>query len=184
MDNMDVAKPGKAQNEEFLRLFLANQRAIYAYILSMVPSAADADDIMQDTATMMWDKFDDFKLGTNFGAWGVTIARYKIMEYHSKKKRNLDLVSGELLEQISQVASQKVMRMDDRLKALDQCLSKLNEKNRKLIHIRYHQGLTIKKIAEQLKRPAAGMYKVMSRLHESLSRCIALTLSAWGQGNE
>ena len=171
-------------NEEFLRLFLENQRTIYAYILSMVPRTADADDIMQETATKMLERLDDFEEGTNFGAWGVTIARYKILEYHNEKKRNMDLINKTLLEQINQVASKKVLNVDDRLKALEQCLTKLNGKNRMLLRIRYHEGLSVRKVAEKVKKPVAGMYKAMSRLHDSLSRCIAMTLAAWEQGNE
>ena len=183
MTDKDFSASEKDLNQEFLRLFLENQGAIYAFILSMVTRTSDADDIMQETATKMLERFEDFQRGSNFGAWGVTIARYKIMEYHNEKKRNFDLVNKKLLEQISHVASKKVLSMEDRLKALELCLSKLDKKNRGLIHRRYHQGFTIKKIAGELKKPVAGIYKVMSRLHVSLSRCITMTLSAWEQGN-
>jgi RNA polymerase sigma-70 factor (ECF subfamily) len=184
MDHSDSEKPDNPLNEDFLRLFLENQRTIYAYILSMAPCLTDADDIMQETAATMLARFAGFKRGTNFGAWGVTIARYKIMEYHNEKKRDLELMNKALLEQISQVASTKVLQMDDRLKALEQCLGNLNEQHRKLIHIRYHQGMSIKHIAEKFQKPAAAMYKKMSRLHESLSRCITMTLAAWEQNHE
>ncbi len=42
------------------------------------------DDVLQDTLAVMWKKFDNFKIGTDFVAWGKTIARYKIMN-HLKK---------------------------------------------------------------------------------------------------
>ena len=46
------------KNRLFLRLFLQNQRRLYAYILTLLPNRADADDVLQETSLVMWDKFD------------------------------------------------------------------------------------------------------------------------------
>jgi RNA polymerase sigma-70 factor (ECF subfamily) len=54
---------------EFIRLLTANQSRIYAYIVSLVPNFNDADDIMQETTTMMWERKEDFESGTDFVAW-------------------------------------------------------------------------------------------------------------------
>ena len=34
---------------------------------------------MQETATWMWENIDQFTPGTHFGAWGVQVARFKIL---------------------------------------------------------------------------------------------------------
>ena len=65
---------------------MPNQKKIYAFIRYLVPSRTDADDILQDTLTEMWNKFHEFREGTNFVSWGLTIARYKIMSFTRKKK--------------------------------------------------------------------------------------------------
>ena len=41
------------KGKEFVRLLLANQNRIYAFILTLVSNWSDADDVMQETAEVM-----------------------------------------------------------------------------------------------------------------------------------
>jgi len=59
---------------QFVKLFMRHQNQIYAYILTYVPHAADADDIMQEAATVAWEKFGAFQPGTDFALWVKRIA--------------------------------------------------------------------------------------------------------------
>lgn len=167
---------------EFLRLFVEHQKPIYAYILALVHQPTDAEDVMQNVVTLMWERFEEFEPGTNFGAWGVKIARLKILEYHRNKKREFSFFSDELLDYLSQTACAKVESFDDRLKALQHCLMKLDEADRRLVQIRYEKGLSIKQIAGMLHRPLPGLYKVMGRIHRALLHCVEMTLNAWEVG--
>ena len=72
---------------QFVKLLTACQSRIYAYILSRAPRSADADDILQETAGTMWKKFNEFKTGTDFLAWGLTIARYNVLNYRKNTKK-------------------------------------------------------------------------------------------------
>ena len=47
-----------AKGKVFLRLFLQNERRLYAYVLALLPNRADADDVLQEASLVMWDKFD------------------------------------------------------------------------------------------------------------------------------
>ncbi|MBI9017508.1 MAG: RNA polymerase subunit sigma-70, partial [Phycisphaerae bacterium] len=57
-----------------MRLFLDHQKKIYSFILMMSPNWCDADELMQETSAVMWQRFDTFEVGTNFVAWGIKIA--------------------------------------------------------------------------------------------------------------
>jgi len=81
----NIGREGKVG--EFVTLLTAQQARIYAYILSLVPNFNDADDLLQDTTKLMWEKFDDFVLGTDFLAWGKKIAYYQIMDYYRNKRK-------------------------------------------------------------------------------------------------
>jgi RNA polymerase sigma-70 factor (ECF subfamily) len=63
-----------SDNKDFLRLLMANQNRIYAFILTLVPNWSDADDIMQEAAETMWSKFQQSQPINNFSAWGIKIA--------------------------------------------------------------------------------------------------------------
>jgi RNA polymerase sigma-70 factor (ECF subfamily) len=183
---LDMEQPKRNKKDsmsvEFLRLFVEHQKAIYAYILALVHQPADAEDVMQNVVTLMWERFEEFEPGTNFGAWGVRIARLKALEYHRSRKRDYTFFSDDLFDYLSQTAAEKIDTMDDRLRALQHCLVKLGESDRRLVQVRYEKGLSIKQIAGTLQRPLPGLYKVMGRIHRVLVRCVQMTLHAWEMG--
>ncbi|MHC5160788.1 MAG: sigma factor, partial [Planctomycetota bacterium] len=87
------------KTEEFLSLLMSNQRRINSYVLSLVPNMNDADDIMQETITVLWRKFDEFQVGTNFASWGMKVAFYCVLDFRKKKAKDKLVFSDDLLNQ-------------------------------------------------------------------------------------
>ena len=174
----DKNENSRTRNARFLHLFMKNQKSIYAFILAMICNCPDADDIMQETVTLMWDRFDEFDSGTNFGAWGTKIARFKVLNYYRNKKKQAGQFSEAMLETIAGCALDKLGETENRLAALQRCINKLSNRDRDLIKARYEQNLAIKDIAVRVKRPIGGIYKAMARIHDALHRCIRINLTA------
>jgi RNA polymerase sigma-70 factor (ECF subfamily) len=160
-----------------MSLVLANQKRIYVYILSLVIRPADADDILQDTLAIMWKKFDEFKIGTDFVAWGKTIARYKIMNHLKKNQSSKLLFDDDVLEAI-EAETGKMDNLADRMQAMRQCLGKLPAKEMCLLNMRYTDDLSFSGIALQLGVSKQSAYKVISRIHSVLAKCINRSLQA------
>lgn len=178
---MDIEKQkNRPQSDEFFRLLMNSQKVIYAYILSMVHNCPDADDIMQETMTLMWERFDEFEPGTNFGAWGVKIARFKVLKHYKSKAKTEELFDESLLNQVSDCYHRKMDEMKIRVSALQECLKKLDKRDKKLVRIRYEQGMKITELAAQIDRPVQGLYKALARIHAVLHRCVNVTVRQWG----
>ena len=62
----EVVQP--VRHAEFLRLYTKYQHRILSYIFVLVPNRTDAEDLLQDTAVLLWAKFDEFESGTDFAA--------------------------------------------------------------------------------------------------------------------
>ena len=163
--------------EKFLQLFITHQKRIYTSILMWVPRTADADDLLQETAAVMWNKFDEFEEGTNFAAWAVSIARYRVLNFRKKQRRKEVQFSADMFDVIANRVVPMLDSMEDRLEALEKCLKKLNDNDRNLIQMRYKQDTSIKNIAKRLKRPVQGLYKVMARIQNMLLECVQRTLA-------
>src|SRR6516225_7014590 len=71
----------------FLRLFLQNERRLYAYILTLLPNRADADDVFQEASLVLWDKFDERHPPDDFAAWGCCIAYFKVLDFCKRSQR-------------------------------------------------------------------------------------------------
>ena len=136
------------------------------------------EDLTQETALLMWDKFEDFQLGTSFVSWGVKIAHYKVLNYY-KSKKSMKLFDDELLEHISDCYQRKINEVEGRLEALEHCINKLNSEDKKLINHYYEQGMKITQIKEVMGRSVHVLYRAMSRIHDSLFCCINRTMREW-----
>ena len=176
-----MSEEKESRTKLFFRLFMANESRIYTYILMLVPHRAEADDIMQETAMVMWKRFADFEAGTNFVRWSRQIAFYKILDFRKKRNKKRIYFNDNLLSALAEHAEKTLAEADPRLEALKSCLERLGGSDRELICLHYEQGVTIKKIAQDLTRSIQGMYKVMTRIHNQLLRCINRKLASEGQ---
>ena len=168
--------PNGSVTERFLRLLMANQGRIYAYILTLVPNWSDADDIMQEATAVMWRKFDKFKSGTDFAAWGVSIAHYEILKFRKRNRRNHLHLNENLLRDVAEKCRETKDEKEKRLCALQECLTKLSEQDRRLIRLRYERYATTKRVAQRVGRSVQGMYKTMARIHYALQQCVRRVL--------
>jgi len=166
----------ESHTTRFLKLFVENQKAIYSYIFSLVYDADAADDILQDTVALMWEQFESYREGTSFVAWGVTIARYKVFEHIRKNRQKYASLSDNLLEKISLTAENRLQSVDQRTLVLRDCIKKLRQQDRRLLEIRYEQQMKVKDMARMINRPIQGLYQAMSRIHNTLLRCIEASL--------
>lgn len=138
----------------------------------MLPNPVEADDVVQEVFLTVTAKANDFETGTNFKAWVLTIARFKVLELYRKNKRVCAL-SDELLETLAE-------EMDDpdshreaaTLKALSHCVGKLAPRPRQMIELLYQHKMKPGEIAEELGWEANAVYVALSRARANLRKCI------------
>lgn len=157
---------------DFVRLLQQHERQIATYIHSLVPSWADAEDVLQETSVRLWEQFDRFEQGTNFGVWACTVARYMVLAYREKTGRDRLQFDAELLERIAREVDRTVGVHEQRAEALQQCLAELSETNRQLLALCYAADLKIKDVAERINRSANATYIAVSRVRNWLHGCI------------
>ena len=160
----------------FLELLLKYHKRIYNFILLLVPNYPDADDIMQETVSVMWSRFDEFEPNSNFAAWGMQIARYKIYNFRKQNKRQQ--FSEESLKMIQQASCGVLDTKVEQNDALQRCLVKLPERDRKLITLRYMREMSFKRISEITGRSVNGLYHTVARIHRVLLHCIHRVMTA------
>ena len=159
--------------KDFVFLLTSQQARIYAYILSLVPNFNDADDILQDTTKFMWERFDEFTLGTDFLAWAKKIAYFLVMEYYRNKKKVYTLCYDEQLIQKLDQNFQKLSDFSRDYQAhLKECLKKLKHQDRKLLKLRYFENHKAKELASRFGCSIQYIYRSISRVHQLLLACI------------
>lgn len=168
-----MLKDESKKNKLFLRLLVENQPKIHAYILTLVTSQSDADDILQDVFSQLWIRFGEFKEGTNFLSWALRFAFFEVLNFRSKKGKSKHvLFDNDVLQQIVPILDDEMKTADRRMDALEKCLDKLSERARDAIMMKYNRSLSAVQIGETLNLSAQGVYKLLSRVHSQLLSCI------------
>jgi RNA polymerase sigma-70 factor, ECF subfamily len=161
--------------DEFVRRFVRCQQDLYAYILSLVPNIADAQDILQETAIALWAKADEYRLDEPFMPWAARFAWFQVRKfrmYQARRHRHQVVLSDEA------VAALAADRMGfeglavDRGQTLQQCVEKLAEDDRLLLRQRYDQRVSIREVAQRSGIEPSLLYKRLGRIRQALLDCV------------
>ena len=89
-----MTDPRQSDGYDFGRLFVRDEARIYGYIRSLVVHRADAEDLLQETASVLWQKFHEFQPGSNFLAWAMSIARFQVRHFRRKEAQRPPVQRG------------------------------------------------------------------------------------------
>jgi len=168
--------PSPLDHSRFFLLFTENTRRIYGHIRALVPNQSDAEDIFQETSAILWEKFEEFELGTNFAAWACQIAYYRVLNHRHRKSRQPIAFSDQFLEVVDREMGSATEYLTSQHKALAGCYKKLDEKDKRLIDGRYRDGVSVEKLAAEIGKPLRTTYRMLERIYAILLDCIQLKL--------
>ena len=165
-------------NDEFVRRFVRSQQDIYAYILTLVPNIADAQDILQETAIALWAKADEYRLEEPFMPWATRFAWFQVRKfrmYQARRHRHVVTLSDEALSVLATDRAKFESETAGRDQILQQCVDKLVDDDQSLLGQRYDQKISIREVARQLGVEPTQLYKRLGRIRQSLLDCINQT---------
>ena len=164
-----------------MRLLTDHQSALLAYIRSLMPGYPGARDILQHTNITLWNKKDDFTLGTNFKAWAFSVARFQVLSQRRRLRREGWLVfDDEVATQFADEAPFDSDELDEVHVALRKCLKKLRETDRVLVEKRYAEAVTLDEYAQELNRSAGTLKARLFKIRAGLRQCIDRELRVEG----
>ncbi len=176
LDNSQNNNNDSAGNnpEYFLYLLTPIQGRLYAFILSRWPNKSDADDIMQETISVLWRKFHTYEPGTEFTAWAFTVTRYVLSGFKRKHSKYPVQFTEETLSVLDKHASDFDKSYDNRIETLRDCIKKLSGKELSLLKLKYEEGLPSQKIASRFGMSIRTFYRNISKTHAAILRCMDL----------
>jgi RNA polymerase sigma-70 factor, ECF subfamily len=166
---------------EFTRLYEGCQAWLYSYLLALLHRPDDADEVLQETAQICWQKFDQYRPGTEFRAWACRIAHFKALKFCQQRRHGPQTFSELFFQSVDEEAVVMADVLDARLAFLDDCVRQLPPQDRKLLRLRYAKGANTKSVAASVGRSAAAVYRAMVRIHDALFRCVNQAMKEEGR---
>ena len=162
--------------ERFTRLFLQHEPEIFQAVLLFVPQRADARDVVQETAVVLWQQFAQYDAARPFANWAIGYARMQVRRFLRSGARRAKL-SEQAVTLLEKAQDERAAGREQRDAALRECLEQLPETARSLIEGYYFHERTVEALAGAHGRSTEAVYKTLQRLRAALLDCIETKLT-------
>ncbi len=173
-----MSDPSNEQIAAFSDLLSASRSRVFGYIYAMLHNMSDAEDVYQQTTVLLWQKFPEYEAGSSFASWALQVAYYNVKNFQRSQSQHRRFFSDAVMEKVA--ASYGDMsdgESSDRLESLLNCLGKLSPAHQQLLKKRYADGVTVKRLAEEVGKTEPAMAMALSRVRRVLERCIRSQLA-------
>lgn len=159
-----VRAVARGDERAFASLFDSYNSRLFGFLLRMLKSEAEAEEVLQEVFMQIWQRAADFDeaRGRAF-TWLVTIARSRALDRLRTRRSNdrKDTLAFCGRREYGPDGLEDVIRMEER-ELVRRALGKLSEAQRQAILLAYFEGLTHPEIAERLETPL-GTVKTRTR---------------------
>lgn len=134
-------------------------------------------EIVHEAFVWAYGHLNEFQLGTSFQAWLQAIAwnliRAELQRFARERKHRENYFKHRLW--LDRIAAGEECADGSKVEALRECLNRLQQDSReqKLIHLRYHEGLTSKQIAPLVSQSPVWVRVTLHRIINQLRACVA-----------
>ncbi len=159
--------------EDVVRKF---QRPLRAWLAGCGPPGVDVDEVAQRSFIAAFSRLDEYRTGTEFGAWLFTIARFqlkteatrlrRVADYHARY--GLDLIERELDRRSNDPSEIEQARSEH----LKKCVETLGDHLTRFITWRYDEEIPLDEMASRSGRSVAAVKKQLWKIRRTLQECI------------
>lgn len=164
------------RNEQFVKHWTRSEPRVFAYIYTLLPNWADAQDVLQETGVVLWQKLDDFTPGTDFVRWACRVAYFEVQKHRHRRHVRTLMLSESFVDLLAKRMSNSSEELQSLTDALGPCLEKLKTPERELVRSHYVLGATVESAAARTGRSTEAAYKSLQRVRRKLFDCIRRAL--------
>ncbi|MES2474607.1 MAG: sigma-70 family RNA polymerase sigma factor [Verrucomicrobiota bacterium] len=158
--------------ENLVALITRHQAALHAYILSLLPNASLADDVLQETNLVLWRKAADYDQARPFMPWACRIACFQVKAARRDSARDLHIFDSELLDLLASEDTADLETTTALDHALRDCLDQLPDAKRALILHRYQPDSSVNQMAATRNLSPGALSLQLHRIRQMLENCV------------
>ena len=152
--------------------WVTSQSVVSAYLTANVVDLHHAEDLIQETAKAVAEKYDTYDESRSFTPWVLSIARNQLLKYYRTRSRDRLVLSETALASYGEAFEHIADESEDRRLALRKCLDSVKGKSRRVLEMRYENGMKTQEIGEHLEIAASTVSVMLYRVRTSLEDCI------------
>jgi RNA polymerase sigma-70 factor (ECF subfamily) len=162
---------------ELARLWVQSQAAISAYLTANVIDVHHAEDLVQEVAQVVAEKFGEYDPKRSFTSWALGIARHRLLKYYRSRARDRLVLSEAALVRLGEALERVEHEAEDRRMALRTCLEQVDGRRRTVLEMRYGANAKVTAIASELNMSNDAVSVMLHRIRSMLHDCIQQQLA-------
>lgn len=155
-----------------MRLWTITQPVVADYVHALVRDHASAQDVLQETALVIFRRFAEYDDTRPFAAWALGIARYQVLGLRRDLMRSPVVFDDQVLAIFTDTWAELAPQESDHAELLRPCLDLLSAHARRLVQMRYFEDLNASEIAQRLGLTAAAVRMALQRIRQQLRACV------------
>lgn len=161
--------------ESVIRRLLSERAMLLGYVRSLGLDEHLAEDVLQNVCIVVIEKYEQAKDWDHFGAWVRTIARYEALNAARRQRKTGQLFDERTMDILDQHWAQydTQAERDERAAVVQRCIERLTPYARKLLRMRYQDGMRGADLAAAVERKVQSVYVALSRAHKAVGECVA-----------
>jgi RNA polymerase sigma-70 factor, ECF subfamily len=158
--------------DEFVTLYTRYEQKLYRYVASLLTNPSEADDVLQEAARVLWQKFGEYRREDPFLPWACRVAYYEVLNHCQRERTRRKYFRPAVMELLADARLEHDELLDAQSRWLGECVEKLPEADRQLVGQRYSSDHTLAELAATSGRTPNALYKAMQRIRRALFDCI------------
>ncbi|MBI1370049.1 MAG: sigma-70 family RNA polymerase sigma factor [Planctomycetes bacterium] len=147
--------------------------ALLSYLEVIVRDEHLAEDVFQEVSVAVLRKRGEISDVKHLEAWLRQAARFHGIAAVRKLARRPIVFNDAVLDKLEQVWAQPATHeQSDRSDALRDCIDGLSPYARRLVELRYGEGVSGTDLAAKVGRKLNTIYVALSRIHRTLADCV------------
>ena len=156
----------------FLELYEPLRVPLRGFLIAATGCPHHAEDLLQNVACILLAKFSAYDATRPFGPWALGVARLEALKWRQQRARRREVLSPEAIDIMGDAVADEIELFADRRALLPGCIAGLQEAARRIVALRYDEGLSVKDVAARVGRTPAAIDMALSRIRRTLRECI------------
>lgn len=168
-EKKQIKKALNGDQRAWLWLVQRYEKLVYHYGVRMLPSQADAMDLLQDTFASVFKSLGGWREDEHFKAWLMTIAHRRCVEFYRRRKleQQWQLGSHDEIDEGEWAHPERFYAQQQNVQRLLGAMQRLSVEQKAVVDAKFFQHLTLPQIAKQ---QGISVNTVKSRLYVSVDK--------------
>lgn len=183
-----VKQAKRGERDALKTLCVTISKSVLFRAMSRLHNRMDAEDVTQEVLIRVCKSIQKLKDPKTFGAWLNTIIVNEIRRYTAKKSKSASILSMEeylgtlAKEDEDYLPEEYVMRKEDH-KAIMKIVNELPERQWEAVMLYYYEGISITKIAMEMKVSKPTVINHLTRAREKIKEELSKQMEKTGTFN-